>query len=374
MASQGRAALDEDVKANTDAGSKTAFTGELASFVKAAEKLHGPTVIRSAELLPRFRHIPTNIFALDLALMGGFPESLITLLYGNPSSGKTTLAARVIGSVQAKYPDMIPVFIDVEGTFQASWAAKHGVDNKRLLLIQPETGEQALDLAIGALRAAETSLVIIDSIAALTPMKELEKSMEDLTVGEQAKLISRLSRVTQSIMVSERKRAHRPSIVWINQWRMKIGVMYGSPRTLPGGEAQHYAAALKLEMRSKEVFGKDNQGHQTVEANEHSFAIHKSKLATAIREGEFRMIRNPDSPFGAGFIDDGKTVLDWARATGHITGGGSSWKVDELDMKFSRLQDIVDYFYSDDAFFAHYKDMLIREYRVKAGLSDPNYL
>ena len=344
--------------------------GELGEVLKQAAKVHGPNVIRSAELRPRFKHIPTDIFSLDMGLFGGIPEGVISLVYGWAGSGKTTLCGRVIGQAQRKYADKAAVFIDADGTYQPEWGRKHGVDNSRMALVQPESGEQALDLARAMVKAEEVSVIVVDSLAALVPMKELDKSMEDLTVGEQGRLISRFCRVLQADLLGERKRGHRPAILWINQYRMKIGTMFGDPRTLPGGEAQHFAAAVKIEMKNKEVMGKTANGIQTVDYNEHAFKIAKNKIGTGIREGEFVMVRNPTNPLGPGFVDDARPVINWARTTGKITGGGSSWRVQGLDEKFSRLQDIADYFYSDLDFYAHFRDGLIRDYRVACGLQE----
>lgn len=347
--------------------------GEIGAVMAKVAKLHGPNVIRSAELRPRYRHTPTNIFTLDLSMFGGFIEGGATLVYGRSGGGKSTLTGRVIGQAQRKYPDKAAVLIDLEGTYQPEWGGFHGVDNSSLVLVQPDTGEQALDLALSLISAEETSVIAIDSLAALLPTKELEKSMEDLTVGEQGRLISRFCRVMQGRLNAESKRGHRPVVIWTNQWRNKIGVMYGDPRVLPGGDAQHYYAVSKVEIKNKEETGKGQDGIGTVLVNQHSFVIAKSKVGTGIREGEFEMIRDPQNPMGQGFIDDAKSVIAWSRSMGHITGGGSSWRVKELDMKFGRLQEIADYMYSDDAWYANLKDFLIREYRERCGLR-PDYL
>lgn len=177
--------------------------------MNSAAKLYGPNVVRSAELRPRFKHIPTNIFSLDLGLHGGIPEGCTSLIYGRAGGGKTTLCMRVLASAQRKYRDSVAVFLDVEGTYQPDWGEAHGVDNTRLVLIQPDTGEQAVDLARAAAKAGEVSAVVVDSLAALTPMKELEKSTEDATVGEQGKLIARFCRTVGQDIINERKRGHR---------------------------------------------------------------------------------------------------------------------------------------------------------------------
>jgi len=348
--------------------------GELGALLQQASKVHGPNVIRSAELRPRFKHIPTDIFSLDMGLFGGIPEGVISLIYGWAGSGKTTLCGRVIGQAQKKYPDMAAVFIDAEGTYQPEWGRRHGVDNTRMALVQPESGEQALDLARSLVKAEEVSVVVVDSLAALVPMKELDKSMEDLTVGEQGRLISRFCRVLQADLLSERKRGHRPAILWINQYRMKIGTMFGDPRTLPGGEAQHFAAAVKIEMKNKEVMGKTANGIQTVDYNEHAFKIAKNKVGTGVREGEFVMVRNPSNPLGPGFVDDARAVINWARTTGDVTGGGSSWRVGGFGEEFSRFQGNADYFYSGRGFFVGFPGHVLGGHRSARRLrpGDPS--
>jgi recombination protein RecA len=295
------------------------------------------------------------------------------LIYGWEASGKTTLSTRIIAAAQKKYPDQAAVFIDLEGTYSPAWGAAHGIDNSRMVVVQPDGGEQALDLARGVIQSKETSIVVVDSLAALVPIKEQQKAMEDATVGEQGKMIARFCRVIQNDMIQERKRAHRPAILLINQFRMKIGVMFGDPRTLPGGLAQHYAASTKIEIKNKEIMGKDAAGRQTVDHNVHSFNLKKSKIGTGVREGEFKMIRNQDHWAGAGFVDDANTIITWARAAGHITGGGSSWRIAGVDTKFGRLSDMADYLYSDIEFATRFKDMLIQEYRQQCGLI-PEYL
>lgn len=344
--------------------------GELGKVMGDVSKAYGPTVINRADLRPKLKHIPMGVFTLDMATLGGIPEGACTLKYGRAHSGKTTLTLRAIGQAQKKYPDRTPALIDLEGTYAPEWGEVHGIDNSRLALVQPDTGEQALDVVVELLKAQEVSMVAVDSLAGLVPFKETQKSFEDAMIGEQARLISRFCRVAQNIMLNQRKRGHRPAIVLVNQWRYKVGVMYGDPRVLPGGEAQHYFASLKIEYKNKEKEGKDDNNQTAVLHNEHAFSIDKNKIGAAVREGEFQMIRDPDHPLGQGFIDDGPAVVTWMRGRGLITGGGSSWKVQELgDRKFGRLQEIADHFYSDLAYYDDLKRRLITDYRVSRGLS-----
>lgn len=351
----------------------TGVTGELAKVVGDVTEAYGGHVMHMASQKPAFKHTPTGIFTLDMALFGGVPEGLCTLLYGRESSGKTTLATRCVANSQRKYPNKRPVFIDIEGTFDPVWAARHGVDNERLVLVQPSTGEMALDIADGVLRAEETSIVVVDSLAALTPFKELERSLEDELVGRQALLIGRFVRKVQNAFLDERKRNHWPTVIMLNQWRTNIGMFKGDPRVLPGGKAQHYVASVKVEVTNKEHMGRDDRDMETVDHNVHGFKVAKCKIGTGIRTGEFNMIRDPSNPLGQGFVDDARTVATWAKKMGLITGSGGAFRVDGVDETFRTLDAICAHFYSDLDFYDQFKHRLITEQRRACGLVAENW-
>lgn len=317
-----------------------------------------------------FKHIPTGVFTLDMALFGGIPESLITLIYGRESSGKTTLALRAIANAQVKYPDQTPVLIDVEGTYDPVWGAMHGINNDRLELAQPETGEQALDIGDGVLRARDTSIVVVDSLAMLIPIKELEESLEEAQVGSQAKLVTKFCRKAVNAMLDERRHGHTPALIMSNQWRTKIGGWSprGDPRTLPGGHAQHYVSSVKIEVLNREHMGTDDRDMETVDRNDHSFKIAKNKMGSGIRNGEFKMIRNRSHPLGMGFIDEADTVATWAKKMGVITGGGSSWHIDDVEQRFRNRAAICDHLYQNMDYYNALKYRLVCMQRAACGL------
>lgn len=339
----------------------------LDEVIQAVSKQHGDKVIARAKDRPCHTHLRTGIFTLDMALFGGIPESTISMLYGWESSGKTTVAMRVAGAAQRKYPDRKVVFIDAEGSFSVPWAERHGVDCDKLILVQPETGEQAVDIIDAVIRAEDTSLVILDSIPALMPVQELEKSAEDATVALQARLIGTLVRKATQALLDERKYGHDVTLLLINQWRNKIQLM-GDNRNLPGGNALKFFAFTRVELKNKEQIGRDAHDVETVDHNDHSFTIGKNKEGTGIRSGEFQMIRNPDHPLGQGFIDDAKTVLTYAKKFGIFTGGGASWRIDGLDEKFGKISEAIDYMYSDLDFYEALQNRLITIQRDHAGL------
>ncbi len=341
---------------------------ELDAVMTQVHSEYGAHVMHEASRKPGFRHTPTGIFTLDMALFGGVPESLVTLIYGRESGGKTTLAQRIIGASQAKYPDKKAVMIDIEGTYDPTWGAVHGVDNDRMFLVQPQTGEQALDIADAVLRANDTSVIVVDSLAALLPFKEMESSTEDERPGIQARLIGKFCRKIQNALLDERKRDHRPTIVLINQWRYKIGVYKGDPRVLPGGVAQHYVASVKIEITNKETMGRDDRDIETVDYNDHGFKIPKNKTGTGIRSGEFKMIRNPSHPLGSGFIDDGRTVATWAKKMGMITGSGGNFRINDIDGRFRTLDEICQHFYADPEQYVQFQRRLVTMQREACGL------
>lgn len=347
--------------------------GELSETLKKIGKMHGEGIVTTGNVPPMVEHIPTGIFSLDMATFGGIPQGLVTLLYGWESSGKTTLSMKAIAGAQKKYPSKAVSIIDIEGTFDFNWARNgHGVDTDALVYSRPSSGEQALDIADAIIRAEETSLIVIDSLAALIPTKELEKSFEDSVVGDQARLIGRFVRKVQQGLLEERRRGHAPGIILVNQWRYKVGVMHGDPRTLPGGMAQHYVAGLKIDIKNKEKAGRDSRNIEVIDYNEHSFSIAKNKLGNGIRTGEFTMIRNPTNPLGAGFIDDAKTVVAYAIKMGLVGGSGGRYTFDGVPGEtFRKYDDIAEYMYSDLDFFEQTKHRLISLQRIASGL-DPH--
>lgn len=332
----------------------------------ALSKQYGQ-ILRPASMLPTYTHLPTGIFTLDMALFGGVPETLISMFYGWESSGKSTTAMRVAGSAQRKYPDKQVVYLDVEGTFSNEWATKHGVDISRLFVVQPETGEQAVDLCYDVLRAKDTSLVVVDSLPALVSFSELGKSAEDVQVAGNARLVGRMLRLIVQAMTAQRRLGNTATVLLINQFRNRI-VHMGDPRILPGGNALKFAVSVRVELTNKEHLGKDDSDVETVDFNEHGFKITKNKLGTGIRNGEFTMIRNPSHPRGSGFIDDGKTVLTYAKKFDLFTGGGASWRLEGVDKKFGRIQDAVDWLYENPEEYTVLARRLISIQREHAGL------
>ncbi|MBU2721735.1 recombinase RecA, partial [Acidithiobacillus ferridurans] len=219
----------------------------------------------------------TGSLGLDLALgVGGLPRGRVVEIYGPESSGKTTLTLHAIASCQAA--GGTAAFIDAEHALDPGYAHKLGVDLENLLISQPDTGEQALEIADMLVRSGAVDLIVIDSVAALTPKAEIEGDMGDSHVGLQARLMSQaLRKLTANISRTN------TLVIFINQIRMKIGVMYGSPETTTGGNALKFYASVRLDIRRIGAIKKSDE----VVGNDTRVKVVKNKVAPPFREAEF---------------------------------------------------------------------------------------
>lgn len=374
---------------------------KLKAFARQVEKTYGERSLGIGLRTIEMSRIPTGSVMLDLALGGGLPAGRISMFYGAKSSGKTTTAYRIAAHAQtlcanclrpAKFDeapegldedgDPIPpkgycdcyktgvfkeptrtpdetkpeyaarlkayeensferfwvAIVDAEGAYDHRWATNLGLKPYGVIFSRPGTAEEAIDVIDHLVRTGAVDLVVIDSIAALTPSKEVEESTEKWQQGLQARLINKFCRKIQSTTLDvAREYGRAPTHIWINQIREKIGVMFGSNETVPGGRGQGFVTSVELKLwandyKRDKLAGLDYETARTVRIN---FKVEKNKTAPPKRTGSYIM------GLEDGSIDDSKLLIDFAEGYGAFSKEGKEWEA--LDVRFKTKKAAVEY-------------------------------
>lgn len=264
--------------------------------------------------------IPTGITTLDVALgVGGIPKGRIIEVYGPEAAGKTTVCLSIIA--QAQKAGGVAAFVDAEHALDPAWAQKLGVKLEDLLISQPDTGEQALEIAEALIRSGGVDVVVIDSVAALVPRSEIAGEMGEQQIGLQARLMSQALRKLTGVVSKS-----RTTVIFTNQLRLKIGIMFGNPETTPGGLALKFYASIRIDVRKIETLKKNNQAY----GSRIRIRVVKNKIAPPFKEAEVVIT-------GAG-IDQGDALIDAALQAEIIIKSGSFLKMGEKILAQGREQ------------------------------------
>jgi recombination protein RecA len=265
---------------------------ELDQVLGELAKKFGYAVAYKASESPivNIERIGTGSLSLDVELGGGFPCGRVCELYGEESSAKSTMALKTVVSAQKNGKRC--VYIDVENTFSRTWAKALGVDLEQLIIANPQTAEQSLEILEAAVRSGKCGVVVLDSIAALNPQSELDKSLTDdsAKIGERALLLSRFMPRLQSALNTPNEDGtwNQTLVLLINQTRMKIGVLYGNPETTPGGQAVKFTASVRVRFSHGAWIEKDtDRGEKTRVGHTVKFLIKKSKVSSSGQSSEF---------------------------------------------------------------------------------------
>jgi recombination protein RecA len=303
------------------------------------EKQYGAGAIMKMGEMPHItiERVPSGSLSLDIALGGGVPKGRIIEIYGPESSGKTTLALHMIAETQKRNGQA--AFIDAEHALDVQYAKRIGVNIDNLLVSQPDDGEAALEITERLVRSGGVDLIVIDSVAALTPRAEIEGMMGDTHMGLQARLMSQALRKLTAIVSKT-----NCSIIFINQLRMKIGVMFGNPETTPGGNALKFYASIRLDVRRIDKIiekvvsgssdgpasapsdqlgraGKATAGEQEIVGNRVRVKVVKNKVAPPFRQAEFDILYNQGISWEGDLIDSGLRFSILTKSGTHFSYG-----------------------------------------------------
>lgn len=328
------------------------------------QKQMGSTIGSKGVVLQELPRIPTGIFELDLAMGGGFPVGRISMVYGTESSGKTTLAYLTMASVQKLGKEA--VFVDIEGTFDPMWATHCGVDVSKVYVLSPSTAEQASDIIESMLYADDVGIVVLDSIAAMMTQNEIESESTKQIPGGASLLATKLIKKATVAINANRKQSVHPIFLGINQIRHKIGMMYGDPETMPGGNALKFHSTLVVRLHGKKKV--DKAIHPTLPAYATmSATVKKNKIPITALTCEYQLALMPYNGLSIGQSDSWKLVQTLLRQENMLVKGLKGWEFDGA--VYQTLNEIRDLYYGSADQRKHIQQKVIDAVKVSGAIN-----
>lgn len=345
------------------------MASELDAVLSKVKKEYGEQIVRASNLVDLVERIPTGIFPFDLATGGGVPRGRITIIYGAESSGKTTVALKLIAHVQRVLKKRA-VYIDLEHTYDVIWTAKFGVNVDDLVVLRPENAEQAVDLIDAIMYADDVGIVVIDSLAAMVTENEIDSEAGKTIVAGSALIVGKLVRKVVVALTTEHKRAHKPAVVFINQTRVKVGVMYGDPETMPGGFAPKFASSMTVRL-----YGSNKMIKEVNEAlpayKETSCILKKWKVPITASNFKYDLCLIPHNGLQVGDSPSWNTVSNHLKQHGALVNTGKGWTC--FGENFKTLSDLQTRYEQEPAIRAAMQlDVITKEMKHLMAPMGPN--
>ena len=331
----------------------------VGSLVTSFQKDYGAESVKFGGNFADNERIPTGIFPFDLMIGGGFPRSRVSIIYGKESSNKTNLALLAIANHQRMWPNKTCVFVDVEHSFDPAWAKILGVDTETLLVIEPAFAEKVIDMVEGLLAAVDVGLIVIDSLAAMITTQEAEADATNMRPGGSSLIIGKLVRKVTVGIAEANKAGNFPTLIYINQTRSKIGVMYGDPEGMPGGKGPYFQANLIVR-----VYGK-NEIDKTINKVMPAFksvsaSVIKFKTPILAMHSKFEMVLIPHKHFKIGDTRDFNTIKGYLEKLGYFEKKAKGTGYVMLGDEFPTLTACEEKIYGDRDYGAEVRKELIR--------------
>ena len=343
----------------------------MADFLAVLQKDKGEEIGSFGGKLVESDRIPTGIFPLDLAMAGGFPRGSASTIFGPESSGKTNVSLRAIAMHQLLWPDEVCAFFDVENSLDPLWARRLGVKTEKLVVIKPQYGEQMVDMVESALLTDDCGLVVIDSIAAILTTSEAEASAERATVAGSSNLVGKLVRKTTNAMMQASKRNRHPTIFYINQVRSRVGVVYGNPEIMPGGNAPRFQANIVLRVYGKNLIDANVSTVMPV-IKDTKFVLAKWKCPVLTEGGTFQLVMVPHGGLKVGQCDDFNTVSEYLKAYGQFEKEKKGWLI--LGEHYDTIAPFKKKLYEEAKFGSSVRAMIIeRNVKTNELLQEKEY-
>lgn len=341
-------------------------------LMKQFSKEFGDEVIHTGDQVEEGPRFSTGVFAMDLALGGGLPKGHATQIYGKQDSGKSLLVYSIIAHHQKEFPEEKCVLIDIESNFEKSWAEQIGIDTQAIIIVTPDHVANAIDMIEGLLYAEDVGLIVIDSVGAMMTQNELESSADKMAVGGASLLVSKMMRkITIAQSKIRRLEDRHPSVILINQVRVKIGQMYGDPDHLPGGSALQYAVNCTIRLYGKPVM--DKKVHDAIPVKlETTATIKKYKFPITNQAFKYDIITYAHNGYKVGSCYDWNTVSHYLKDLGYLKKARKGAGYTCLGENFKTISELKFKALEDFAFYSHLKSVITQTVLEKNKvLSEP---